>query len=205
LTTPPRDPAERERILVSFTELVGERGYERTPLRDVLDRAGVDEVAFQSHFADADECFRAAWDFINESFMPTCIGAFERTEGWREQVRAVGIALIEYVIERPNYGRMLFVEGPTPRAPRRLPLDDPNIGFFIELVDAGRSLMKEPEALTRATAEGLVGAVHQRVAICLLEGDMEELRFLIPQMMSVVVMPYLGPGVAVEELHRGPS
>lgn len=141
MTTVHPDQSEREWILSTFIEAVGERGYDATPLDLVLARAEVSEADFGRHFENADDCFTAAWDYINESFMPACAVAIQTEARWRDQVRAVGDTIIGYVSERPNYGRMLFVEGPTPRAPRRLPLDDPNIELFVELIDGGRREM----------------------------------------------------------------
>jgi AcrR family transcriptional regulator len=202
LKGPDSGEAERTRIFESFIEVVAERGYKATPLDAVLARAGIDEAAFHRYFADADACFRAAWDYISEGYMAKALAAYESEAGWRERIRAVGRAMLAYLTEHPHHARILFIEGPTPGERALAPLD-PNIDVFIELIDSGRLEMDDPDSLTRATAEGLAGAVDERIAVCLLRGADEQLPGLLPELLYLVVRPYLGTEAAVEELHRG--
>jgi AcrR family transcriptional regulator len=196
------EETERDQIIESFIEVVAKLGYRGTPLEVVLARTGVSEETFRRHFGDEDECFQAAWEFVNERYMPSALAAYEGATGWREQIRAVAHAILRYLTRHPDHARILFVEGPTPGDPARTPLD-PKIETFIALIDLGRQEMDDPDSLTRATAEGLAGAVNQRIALCLQQGADDELPRLLPELMYLVVRPYLGNAVAVEELHRG--
>lgn len=194
--------AERERIIEGFIALVAARGYREISLEAVLAATGADEETFHRHFEDEDACFQAAWRYVSDRYMPNALAAYQSASGWREQMRAVGHAILTYLTEHPDHGRILFVEGPTPREPARSVLD-PNVDVFIELVDLGRQEMDDPDSLTRATAIGLAGAVNERIALCLKHGADEELPQMLPELMYLVVLPYLGVEVAVEELHRG--
>ncbi|QXJ23256.1 TetR/AcrR family transcriptional regulator [Actinomadura graeca] len=53
--------SQRERLLQSMTEAVGEKGYTRTSVADVLKRAHVSRETFYEHFADKQECFLSAY------------------------------------------------------------------------------------------------------------------------------------------------
>ncbi len=200
--TRPAQATERDRIIEAFIEIVAERGYEKTSLEAVVDHADVDGEAFHHYFEDKAACFAAAWNSVSESYMPRALAAYEGASGWREQMRAVGQAMLAHLTEHPDHGRILFVEGPEPGEPARTPLD-PNVEVFIELIDRGRQEMEDPDLLTRATAEGIAGAVNERIAECLKRGADDELPRLVPELMYLVVRPYLGAEVAAEELHRG--
>ncbi len=202
MTTNRPQEAERTRIVESFIELVADRGYRATSVESVLARAEVDEATFRRYFDDEAACFQAAWEFVSDRYMPNALAAYQGASGWREQIRAVGQAILDYLLEHPDHGRILFVEGPAPGEPARAPLD-PNVDVFIELIDGGRREMDDPDMLTRATAEGLAGAVNERIAVCLLRGADDELPKLLPELMYLVVLPYLGSEAAIEELHRG--
>jgi AcrR family transcriptional regulator len=192
---------ERDRIIESFIAVVAEAGYGGTPLDAVLARAGIDAETFHRHFDDEDACFRAAWEYVSARYMPTAQAAYEGASGWRWQMRALAHAILRYLTEHPDHARILFIEGAAPE-PSRTPID-PNVEVFIDLIDRGRLEMDDPDALTRATAEGLAGAADERIVLCLQRGADDELPRLLPQLMYMIVRPYLGEEVAIEELHGG--
>ncbi|TMQ90854.1 TetR/AcrR family transcriptional regulator [Actinomadura soli] len=53
--------SQRERMLQGMTQAVGEKGYARTTVADVLKRAHVSRETFYEHFADKQACFLAAY------------------------------------------------------------------------------------------------------------------------------------------------
>jgi AcrR family transcriptional regulator len=197
----PQSNPEQLRILEAFIATVAERGYLATSMTTVLAEAEVDEATFRRHFEDKEECFLAAWDYITASYLPVVMEAYETKSTWRERMRAVGLALVDYMMEHPDHARILFVESLLP-GDRAWALLDRNIAFFVELIDLGRQEMDDPEALTRATAEGLAGAVHEQMALILTRGEDDTLPSLVGPLMYLVVRPYLGDEVAREELLR---
>lgn len=54
--------SQRIRLLEGMTAAVGERGYARTTVADVLKRARVSRETFYEHFADKQECFMSAYE-----------------------------------------------------------------------------------------------------------------------------------------------
>jgi AcrR family transcriptional regulator len=54
--------SQRERMLRAMAEAVSELGYARTPVAEVLRRAGVSRETFYEQFANREECFLAAYD-----------------------------------------------------------------------------------------------------------------------------------------------
>ena len=196
--------AERDRILASITYLVGENGYAATSLSEVLSRAELREEEFRHHFEDLPTAFRAAWQQASDLYMEAALAAFQEEAEWRLQMRAVARSIFEFVLRDPHRGRILFAEGCNPEEPVRTQIDDPNVEAFVALIDAGRQQMEDPTLLTKATAEGIFGAVKEQVAGALEEKDLERLPSLYPQLMSMVVRPYLGDEAAREELLLGP-
>jgi AcrR family transcriptional regulator len=132
--------------------------------------------------------------------MPDVLAAFQSKDSWREQVRAVGLTLMEYLTANPDHARVLTLEDRMPRE-RAWKLLDHNIEVFTELIDLGRQEMDDPDSLTRATAEGLAGAVHEQL-IARISREDPELPTLLAPLMYMVVRPYLGDEAALEELRR---
>lgn len=190
---------ERQHVLDAYIALVAERGYECASIAAVVERAGLDEAAFERHFSDREDCFVAAWEHLTALYMQASFAAYETKDTWREQVRALGLALIGYLAEHPDQARVLAEMPPGPRAWAVL---NRNIETFVELIDLGRQEMDDPDSLTRATAEGLAGAVHEQLISHTSRGEHETLETLVGPLMYMVVRPYLGDEVALEELHR---
>jgi AcrR family transcriptional regulator len=197
----PSQADERVRILDAFIEVVAERGYKQATLDEVLDRAEVDQPAFHRHFADMEGCFLVAWDYISADYLPAALTAFESEDVWLDQMRAIGGAIVEYLRAHPDHGRFLFVEGANAGVRAHVLLER-NVGAFVELIDLGRRELDDPESLSRATAEGIAGAVNEKVSLALIRGADEEMAQLVPQLMFMVAQPYLGLDVALEELNR---
>jgi AcrR family transcriptional regulator len=194
--------AERLRIVEGFIEVVAKCGYKSVSLEAVVARAGVDEEVFRRHFADLEECFLAAWELISDSYMPNALVAYGGEDTWLEQMRAVGQAITGYLMEHPDHARILYVEGLMAGERVRAVLDR-NVNVFIELIDLGRQELDDPDSLTRATAEGLAGAIYEQVSIRLIRGADEEIPELLPQLLFMVVRPYLGLEAAMRELRGG--
>lgn len=64
----------RARLLAAARELIGEKGYERTTLRDVAERAGMTSGAIYGNFKNRDELFMATaerqWAPIRPAYKP---------------------------------------------------------------------------------------------------------------------------------------
>src|SRR4051794_15717647 len=54
--------SQRTRMLSAMASAVAEKGYSRTAVADVINRAGVSRKTFYEHFANKEECFLAAYD-----------------------------------------------------------------------------------------------------------------------------------------------
>jgi len=79
---------------------------------------------------------------------------------------------------------------------------DEVIEALVDAVDEGRLIARSPKALSRLTAEGLVGAVFSILHSRLTAERRHPLTGLQGELMSIVVRPYLGPAAAAAELKR---
>jgi AcrR family transcriptional regulator len=58
----------RKLLQDALMELVTEKGYESTTVREILDRANVGRSTFYAHFQDKDQLLRSILDHLNELF-----------------------------------------------------------------------------------------------------------------------------------------
>jgi AcrR family transcriptional regulator len=195
---PPNTPAAGiERALI---DLCLERRYVNVGLSDLLSRAGVDEATFHRHFTDLEDCFCSFFEEMRDEFMMKVGEAFAGVRGWRNQIRAAAWAIVDFIREDPARAKISFVEvwyaGERANLVRRQSMR----GLFA-LIDQGR-LEREGEFVSSLTAEFVGSAVYQRLRVLIERGEIDKLEDEVPALLYMVVLPYLGPEAAEEELRR---
>lgn len=191
----------RTRILKAMAEVVSERDTHSVTAKDVVARAGITRAAFNEQFADLEDCFLAAFELGVRRGRTAMAAAFSRETNWVDGVRAALAALLELLDEEPALARLWVVYslGGGPRVLRRRAA----VSLVLcEFVDRGRReglARVEPPELT---AEGVVGAVLAIVQARLLSRNPEPLVDLQGQLMSLILLPYLGNAAAKRELGR---
>lgn len=191
----------RTRILRAMAEVVSERDTHSITVKDVVARAGVTRAVFNEQFADLEDCFLAAFEMGVRRGRTAMAAAFSREPTWVDGVRSALAALLELLDEEPALARLWVVYslGGGPRVLRRRGAVS---AVLCEFVDRGRReglARVEPPELT---AEGVVGAVLAIVQARLLARDADPLIDLQGQLMSLILLPYLGNAAAKRELGR---
>jgi AcrR family transcriptional regulator len=193
--------SERAQIVEALIEVAAERGYGETSIETILDRAGLDRPAFDRHFRGKYDCFISAWQDVSEECLETMVRAYESREQWPDRLRAVAEQIVSGLRDDPSrasFGVEVLAAGDAARARR-----DMTMRVIAGLIDAGRQLMDDPEAVPHTTAEALAGSAYGQIYSRVVRGAVDELPALVPQLMSAAVMPYLGVEAAMAELSRG--
>jgi len=197
------DP-ERGRISAALIALVVERGYDAVTLEPLLERAGVDRVAFESRFADVRDCFDQVWDEMSASFVVEIREAFARDDQWREKMRRAAYYTLRYFTEdmvRASFFLVGTLSGGDVATARR----DRLVALAVEFVVVGRQDLADPELVSVADAEGIAGGIYAALTAAVRKGEFAELGELVPQLMYLAVLPFHGVEAAQEELGRGPA
>src|SRR5262245_56662043 len=105
----PPDP-ERRRIERAFVAVVCERGLANTTVGAVCERAGVDEMAFRSRFADVEDAYRHLFEQGTLEVLLDGFRAFAEAETYADRIRAVAHSMYRFIAEEEWRGRFLYVE-----------------------------------------------------------------------------------------------
>lgn len=202
---------QRARMLAAMTELCAERGAHNVTVAHVVERSGVSRRTFYEQFTDRDDCMLAALDEALACAGRRVLPCYEAAGRWRERIRASLIALLSFIEEEPFMGRLLVVETLS-AGERALPRRQEVLSRVVAAVEEGRGEARKGGAsLSALTAEGGVGGVlavlHARLVDTRpgwLRGETQagSMLGLTGQLMSMVVLPYLGPAAAQKELSR---
>jgi AcrR family transcriptional regulator len=196
--------ADCERIRSALVAVVAERGYAGTTLDPVLERAGVDSGTFEDCFSSLDECFAEVWEECQGEVVERTSTAFLAAGDWRRGMRAAAWQLCRWADENRERAQILFVElsyaNELVRASR-----DRTFRVYADLIHAGRFEREQTADVPRATAEAVMGAIWERLVITVRAGTFDRLPTQVPEMMYLLVLPFLGPEAAREELRRRPE
>lgn len=130
------------------------------------------------------------------------LAAYDAESRWLDAVKAGLVAFLAFLEREPAIGRVLVVHsmsGGEQVLRRRVEV----LGALAAAVDLGRFEgppdRQQPPAVV---AEGVVGAVLAVLQNRLLAHERTEVMDLFGSLVSIVVLPYLGAGVARRELTR---
>jgi AcrR family transcriptional regulator len=196
---PLADPEEREdtraRLLAAVAKAAGEQGYHEVTVERVSRYAGVSDVDFFQHFESREQALMAAYDSFLEGLWVEATTACEATAPWPARVRGAVGAILASLVEASSMARAFVVEASSASiagAERQIAAMD----RFAGLLREGRVANRRAQQLPEATERTLVGGIASIVSGCLLAEEPQALPALEPQLVELLLMPYLGPAEA---------
>lgn len=149
---------------------------------------------------DEQDRFLAAYDLVLERVIGEVVAACEGEEDWLDRVRAGLSALLRFFALDPELARTAIVEiqAAGPDARRRYSNALSGLG---ELLEDGRETAGDRE-LPEHVALMAVGAVSGLIFDQLRADRAERLPELLPDLLFVLLVPYVGPDVAAEQMRR---
>lgn len=204
---------QRARILAAMVDVVREAGASNATVARVVARAGVSRRTFYELFADRETCFLAAFDAALARAGRYVLDGFDPKARWAERLRLALAQLLSFLDMERDIGWLLIV-GSLGAGPRALEQRRRVLTQIIAVIDEGRTPTGTPKGRTAGqglkagedppplTAEGLAGGVFSLIHARMVEEDPAPLTDLLPPLMSMIVLPYLGLAAARRELAR---
>jgi AcrR family transcriptional regulator len=220
---------QRSRILAATVEVVGEHGAASVTVAHIVARSGVSRRTFYELFVDREDCFLAAFDDAIRRMGAVVVPAYEVPARWHERMRAGLIALLGLLDDEWGVGRLVIVDA-LGAGPNALERRGRVLERVIAAVDEGCGAARRGGSPPPMAAEGVVGGVlavlHSRLLAFppVVQGpgtglpqsspvripspsfssyaEEGSLVGLTGPLMSMIVLPYLGPAAARKELAR---
>jgi AcrR family transcriptional regulator len=190
-------------MLEAMVRVAAAKGYEATTVADVLEAAGVSRETFETTFVGKAGCFLEAYDAVIDVLVAHVSTAFESTVGqpWQDRIVAALRALVDLLASEHDIARMAMVEvtavGEDARIRYRAAL-----GRFTYFLEEGRGASEQGEELPADTARFAIGGATSMIFDEVRAGRGPELRRILPDLVFAVLMPYLGPEAAEDEMRR---
>lgn len=181
----------RARIVASVSRVAAERGYAGFSVDAVLRAGEVSRSTFDRYFAGPEQALIAAHeDFLQRLTLDVRV-ACRGEEGWPRQVNAATAAVLASLIEASSLARALWVEGAGANlaaAERQLVA----LEQFAAMLRGGRRHYPGAAELPAVTERVLIGGVASVVSGCLLAEEPAALKRLCPDLVEVLLVPYVG-------------
>lgn len=210
---------QRARILSAMVAVAGELGAGNATVARVVARAGISRRTFYELFADREECFLAAFEESVAQASRHILAGYDPESRWAERLRTTLTSLLTFLDVERDVGWLLVV-GSFGGGPNVLERRRRVLAQIIDFVDEGRREVRAGEGPPPLTAEGVVGGVlsliHSRMADspppAIVRGPGprggdpdragDSLLGLLNPLVSMAVLPYLGPAAARRELAK---
>ncbi len=190
-------------MLEAMVRVAAAKGYEATTVADVIEAAGVSREAFDATFVGKEGCFLEAYDAVIDVLVAHVSTAFESTVGqpWPDRIAAGLRALVDLLASEHDIARMAMVEvtavGEDARIRYRAAL-----GRFTYFLEEGRTFSSQGDELPSDTARFAIGGATSMIFDEIRAGRGPELRRILPDLVFAVLMPYIGPEAAEDEMRR---
>jgi AcrR family transcriptional regulator len=187
-------------ILEAMVRVVGAKGYRETSVADVIEEASTSRATFYKYFDDKHDCFLAAYDMAVEQVFLEVVANCDPDEPWLDRMRrGLGTILGMFALD-PALGRMALVEVAAAGADARQRHWNA-VARFTEFLEDGRELsggVELPKHVSLMSAGAVAGLIFDE----LLAGHAEQLPDLLPDLLFAMLVPYIGPKAAAEEMRK---
>jgi len=188
---------QRERIITALVDTVADKGYNAATVADITKAASVSRRTFYEHFADKEACFLAAYEMVAEHIRASMRAAAESFSEWPQQVRAALATMLRFLAAEPELARLCMVE-PVAAGGEIAARHRASMQGFVEILKAGRPVHSGDRPLPEATEETLVGGIVSLIVREISAGRTADLENLLPDLVELILAPYLG----IEEAER---
>ena len=197
---------QRARLVSAMVEIASEQGFIGATVARVVSRAGVSRRTFYELFEDREDCFLAGFDEGIAQASRYVLDAYDPKAKWAERLRIGLTSLLSFLDVERGVGQLLVV-GSLGAGASALERRRRVLAQMITVVDEGHTLARAGAELPSLRAEGVVGGalsvIHARMIACPRTGEgSRPLIELANPLMSMIVLPYLGPAAARKELER---
>jgi AcrR family transcriptional regulator len=192
---PGNGEGSRERLVAAIGRVVAEHGYAGFTVELALRYADVSRDAFEEHFETREQALLAAQEAYLDHIWLEVAFACDTLGGWPLKVRAAVAAVVTSLVDTSKLARAFGVEA----AAASLVAADCQFAAldqFAAMLRSGRHLYPAAASLPEATERALVGGIASIVLDRLLDEDPGALLGLEPQLVELLLLPYLGEAEA---------
>lgn len=194
---------QRSRLLVATVGAIERVGYNRATVAQITEQARVSRRTFYELFANREECVAAVLRGAAEQVRSALAAADLAGLSWRERMRRGLWTILRFLDREPALARVMVIDSQRDSG-TVLVEREAIVRRLVAAVDAGRREQARTKGCTELTAEGVLGAILAIVQRDLTREDRrrEPLQRLFPELLGIILLPYLAPAEVRREQAR---
>ena len=187
--------AQQQRILGAMAKSVAAKSISATTIADIVGCASISRATFYKHFVNKRQCFYATADSFLVELQGTAESAHAESRGSGiDSVREAIAAVLETLVAKPDYTKLLLVEAP---------IVDPEIvrDYRNLTMTALERQLTNAEDSPRAKADPEIafGRAMVLIADYVAASQVEALPTLLPELVYIALLPYAGQDAALAQ------
>jgi len=182
---------QRQRLLAGAARAVAEHGYVAMTVEHVLVGAGVSRATFYENFGSKRECVLVAHEQAVSRLAGEVVGACAGQSEWPAKLAAAVGAAIGFATRAPGEALLLILDALAADPVLASHVVTSN-DFLVGLLRNGREQWPRAAALPELTERALIGAATSVIGAKLTAGEADRLASIEPELVQLILMPYLG-------------
>src|SRR5260221_9140616 len=178
-------------VLEAMLLTAGEKGYARTSVREVAERARITQDRFHRRFGSKEACFAHAYEEAAERLATEVLDAGRGAASWREGFRAGLAELLRSVAEQPLLAKALLLEVRAARGDAWL-AHQRQVARLTAALDSAREEQGARPDSSPMTAGFIVGAIEESLSLELAAGRGADAERLLPDLTRLAFLQLFG-------------
>ena len=178
-------------VLEAMLLTTGEKGYAKTTVREVAERARITEDRFHRRLGTKEECFALAYEAAAERLAADIREAALEADSWRGAFRAGLAELLRFAAAQPLKARALLIEVRAARGRAWVTHQE----MVDRVIAALATAHDEPGARADAspmTAGFIAGAIEESLSLELAAGRAAKVEHLLPDLTHLAFLQLFG-------------
>jgi AcrR family transcriptional regulator len=185
------DAHQRRRLLAGAARALAEHGLGDMTVENILEHAGVSRATFYQHFDNKRGCVLVAHERAFDRLVGELVRGCAAVPDWPTKIVVAIATVIAFALRSPEQARLLVLDALAPDpvlAERALASND----FLVGLLRNGREQCPQVASMPELTERALIGATTSVIGQRLLNDQVDQLPDLAPQLVQLILIPYLG-------------
>jgi AcrR family transcriptional regulator len=190
---------QRQRLAAGLIAAVAAAGYNETQISGIAAASGLSKRTFYVYFKSKAACFADTYETVASYLLGEIAEAGEGARSWAGRVASRIAALLAGLAANPDLASFALA-GPPAAGGELSARHDVFLDELIEALTAGAP--KSARSPSAATRQGIAGGLAALILEKVEAGEGERLAELLPDLVELVLTPYLGRERAASEAER---